>query len=83
MIARGEYSLIYAAIGLSTGAISDGLYQFTGVYVFIMTLIAPVAMKNSNKIYKALSLITPKSIKKGAYGIAAKVTDSLSSKNSN
>lgn len=66
MIARGEYSLIYAYLGYSTGALSLTLYQFTGVYVFIMTLIAPVAMKNSDKICKFISLITPRFLKYGA-----------------
>ncbi len=66
MIARGEYSLIYAYLGFSTGAISESLYQFTGVYVFIMTLIAPIAMKNSKYTQKFLSAVTPKFIKYGA-----------------
>lgn len=63
MIARGEYSLIYAALGYSTGIIHESLYQFTGVYVFIMTLIAPVAMKNSNLIKGAISTLVPEFIK--------------------
>ena len=66
MIARGEYSLIYAYLGFSTGAISSSLYQFTGVYVFIMTLIAPIAMKNSGHIQKFMSRVTPKFVKYGA-----------------
>ncbi|MCX7922407.1 MAG: cation:proton antiporter [Clostridia bacterium] len=63
MIARGEYSLIYASLGYATGAISQSLYQFTGLYVFIMTLIAPIAMKNSKSIKSAMSFITPGFIK--------------------
>lgn len=63
MIARGEYSMIFASLGYSTGIIHEPLYQFTGVYVFIMTLIAPFAMKNSNKIRISLSRATPKFIK--------------------
>lgn len=59
MIARGEYSLIFASLGLATGAISETLYQFTGVYVFVMTLIAPIAMKNSPIIKRAASFIVP------------------------
>ncbi len=66
MIARGEYSLIFAAMGFATGAISETLYQFTGVYVFIMTLIAPMAMKNSNKIKHVISLSVPCFVKYGA-----------------
>ena len=64
MIARGEYSLIYATLGLASLAISDRLYQFTGVYVFAMTLIAPVAMKNSDKIHKIVLLLIPRFLKK-------------------
>ena len=66
MIARGEYSLIFAAMGFATGAISEPLYQFTGVYVFIMTLIAPAAMKNSDKIKHVISLAAPRFLKYGA-----------------
>lgn len=66
MIARGEYSLIFAAIGFAAGAISRSLYQFTGVYVFIMTLIAPAAMKNSDRIRHVLSLAVPRFMKYGA-----------------
>lgn len=66
MIARGEYSLIFAAIGYATGAIPESLYQFTGAYVFVMTLIAPVAMKNSARVKKGISWITPKFVKYSA-----------------
>lgn len=66
MIARGEYSLIFASLGFATGAISESLYQFTGVYVFIMTLLAPTAMRNSDTIKKLISYIIPGFIKYGA-----------------
>jgi len=66
MIARGEYSLIYASVGYSLHAISEPIYQFTGVYVFIMTLIAPIAMKNSTRVKNTLSFIIPGFIKYGA-----------------
>lgn len=66
MIARGEYSLILAAVGYAAGAISESLYQFTGVYVFIMTLIAPTAMKNSEKIRHVISLTVPRFLKYSA-----------------
>jgi monovalent cation:H+ antiporter-2, CPA2 family len=59
MIARGEYSLIFASVGLTSGAISETLYQFTGVYVFIMTLIAPVAIKNSEAILGLFNSLVP------------------------
>lgn len=63
MVARGEYSLIYASIGLASGIINNNLYQFTGVYVFIMTLTAPVAMRNSDKIKNIFSMIIPGFVK--------------------
>lgn len=66
MIARGEYSLIIATLGLATGAISESLYQFTGVYVFLMTLIAPVAMRHSNRIRIAFSKVSPPFLRYGA-----------------
>ncbi|MDP4182056.1 MAG: cation:proton antiporter [Bacillota bacterium] len=66
MIARGEYSMIYAYLGYSAGAIPASIYQFTGVYVFIMTLVAPVMMKNSVKLKSYASLITPGFLKYGA-----------------
>lgn len=59
MVARGEYSLIFASIGFAAGAISESLYQFTGVYVFIMTLLAPIAMKNSARIKKVITALIP------------------------
>lgn len=67
MIARGEYSMIYAALGLAAGAISNNLYQFTGIYVFLMTLIAPIAMKNSEKLYNFCTWLTPGFVKKFFY----------------
>ncbi|KNY28349.1 cation:proton antiporter [Pseudobacteroides cellulosolvens] len=63
MIARGEYSMIYAYLGFSTGAISESLYQFTGVYVFTMTLIAPILMKHSAKTKAIISFAMPEFIK--------------------
>ena len=71
MVARGEYSLIYASLGVTAGAISTNLYQFTGVYVFFMTLAAPIAMKNSGKIYSIISDFTPKFIKRPLYSVSS------------
>ncbi|MEI8216346.1 MAG: cation:proton antiporter [Eubacteriales bacterium] len=65
MIARGEYSMIFATIGLAAGAISENLYQFTGIYVLLMTLLTPIAMKNSKGITKLSSIVTPGFIKFG------------------
>ncbi len=64
MIARGEYALIFASLGLSYGAISDSLYQFTGIYVLIMILIAPFFMQRSEQVYRIFHAVTPKFIKK-------------------
>ncbi|MCX8130591.1 MAG: cation:proton antiporter [Clostridia bacterium] len=73
MIARGEYSLIFATIGYTSGAIDESLYQFTGVYVFIMTLIAPIAMKNSKYVLRFISFILPKFFKNGFKYISDKM----------
>ncbi len=63
MIARGEYSMIYVTLGYGMGVISDSLYQFTGVYVFIMTLLAPIIMKHSPHVKSALSKVVPNFMK--------------------
>lgn len=64
MVARGEYSMIFASVGFAAGAISDSLYQFTGVYVFIMTLLAPIAMKNSKTVRKIILAVIPGPVKR-------------------
>jgi hypothetical protein len=58
-VARGEYSLIYATLGFGMGAISEQFYQFAGVYVFLMTMVAPLAMKNSGHLYRLFSKAVP------------------------
>lgn len=65
-VARGEYSMIYAALGFATGSISDSLYQFCGVYVFVMTLLAPLAMKKSRLIRDGFAALMPKFIQYAA-----------------
>jgi Kef-type K+ transport system membrane component KefB len=77
MIARGEYSLIFASIGFGAGAISRSLYQFTGAYVFIMTLLAPIAMKNSPAIKKVITGILPGFLKQGIKNTARNLRASL------
>lgn len=67
MIARGEYSLIFATLGLSTGVISDDLYQFTGLYVLSMILIAPIVMRNAHHVHNGIRFITPKWTRKLLY----------------
>jgi CPA2 family monovalent cation:H+ antiporter-2 len=65
MVARGEYSMIFATIGLAAGAISENLYQFTGIYVLLMTLLTPLMMKNSQRITKLFSFVIPEFVKFG------------------
>lgn len=65
-VARGEYSMIYAAMGYSLGLISTNLYQLTGVYVFGMTLLAPLVMRNSDVIRKIVSAVMPRFTKYSA-----------------
>jgi CPA2 family monovalent cation:H+ antiporter-2 len=58
MIARGEYAMIYATLGLTAG-VSPVLYNFTGMYVLVMTLLAPLFMRNSPAIGRLLSRVVP------------------------
>lgn len=62
MIPRGEYALLYAAFGQQLGLISSDLFQFTGWYVFAMTLLAPVFMKNTRALYRLLHRFIPRPI---------------------
>lgn len=59
MIARGEYAMIYATLGLTAGVVSPVLYNFTGMYVLVMTLLAPLFMRNSPAIGRLLSRVVP------------------------
>jgi CPA2 family monovalent cation:H+ antiporter-2 len=70
-IARGEYNMLFASLGFSSGVISADLYQFTGVYVFLMALVAPVAFKNSHLIKSVLVRPIPNFIKYTARLISA------------
>jgi len=59
MIARGEYAMIYAALGFSAGVISPVVYNFTGLYVLVMTLLAPLFMRRSDLIQSIISRAVP------------------------
>jgi len=59
MVARGEYAMIYATLGLTAGLISPVVYNFTGLYVLVMTLLAPLFMRNSSVIQRVLSRFVP------------------------
>lgn len=59
MVARGEYAMIFATLGLAAGVISPLLYNFAGLYVLVMTLLAPLFMRNSAVIQRALSRTVP------------------------
>ncbi|MCS6816616.1 MAG: cation:proton antiporter [Blastocatellia bacterium] len=59
MIPRGEYALLYAAFGQQLGLIREDLFQFTGWYVFLMTLVAPAFMRNTRPLYRALRRLIP------------------------
>jgi len=59
MIPRGEYALLYAAFGQQLGLIRSDLVQFTGWYVFVTTLLAPVVMKNTRALHRALRRLIP------------------------
>jgi CPA2 family monovalent cation:H+ antiporter-2 len=57
--------VIYAIFGLQHRCNIRFTLPVYRVYVFIMTLIAPIAMKNSGHIQKFMSRVTPKLIKYG------------------
>jgi CPA2 family monovalent cation:H+ antiporter-2 len=71
MVARGEYAMIYATLGLTAGVISPVLYNFTGLYVLVMTLLAPFFMRHSGIIVQAISRIVPVTWKFAAKTVSA------------
>ncbi|MBS3976119.1 MAG: cation:proton antiporter [Syntrophomonadaceae bacterium] len=71
MVARGEYAMIYATLGLTAGVISPLLYNFTGLYVLVMTLLAPFFMRHSGIIEQAISRIVPVTWKFAAKTVSA------------
>ncbi len=62
MIPRGEYSLLYATLGQQLGLIRSDLFQLAGWYVFAMTLLAPLFMKNTRALARLLDRFIPKPI---------------------
>ncbi|MDI6710888.1 MAG: cation:proton antiporter [Thermoanaerobacterales bacterium] len=64
LVSRGEYAMLYAALGQQAGAISSDLYQLTGAYVFTMTLLAPLMMRNARRIKAFYSSLLPRRIKR-------------------
>lgn len=52
MIPRGEVGIIFAAFGLTLGAISEGLYSALLVMVVVTTLVAPPLLKHLLKDVK-------------------------------
>ncbi|MBO8127660.1 MAG: cation:proton antiporter [Peptococcaceae bacterium] len=66
LVSRGEYAMIYATLGHQSGVISPDLYQLTGVYVFSMTLLAPLMMRNAGSIKNWYSRLVPPFLKYGS-----------------
>lgn len=81
MIARGEYSMIFASIGLASGIMSKSLYQIAGIYVFIMTLLAPIIMKHSEFVLKIVSKCFPNFLKRRIKIIATELNPILMPQN--
>lgn len=56
IMARGEFSIIVANLGISAG-LSPILTPFTALYVLILALVGPIMTKESKNVYKHLNKI--------------------------
>jgi CPA2 family monovalent cation:H+ antiporter-2 len=65
MCGRGAESVMYASVGSNAVNATKGseLYPFAGLFCFIMSVITPVMMKFSDKIYRGLSKLQPSYMK--------------------
>ncbi|MDQ7794680.1 MAG: cation:proton antiporter [bacterium] len=73
MIARGEYALIYAQVGAAAGVVSAELYNFTGLYVFAMTLLAPFFMRNARVLHSRMARLLPRWTRRAAARATARL----------
>ena len=64
---RGAESLMYASVGNSAIAVTKGalIYPFAGAFCLILSVLAPILMRFSDTIHKALSGIMPRDLKLG------------------
>jgi CPA2 family monovalent cation:H+ antiporter-2 len=67
MCGRGAESVMYASVGSTAVNATKGaeLYPFAGAFCFIMSVITPVLMRFSDKIYRGISRVLPKYAKHG------------------
>lgn len=56
IVARGEFSIIVANLGLMAG-LMEILKPFTALYVLILAILGPLLSKESKKIYKLLNKV--------------------------
>ena len=67
MCGRGAESVMYASVGSSAVNATKGaqLYPFAGAFCFILSVITPVLMRFSDRIYSGISHALPKYAKHG------------------
>ncbi len=67
MCGRGAESVMYASVGSSAVNATKGaqLYPFAGAFCFILSVITPVLMRFSDRIYRGISRALPKYAKHG------------------
>ncbi|MDD1743676.1 MAG: cation:proton antiporter [Methanomassiliicoccales archaeon] len=68
MCGRGAESVMYASVGSTAVNATKGaeLYPFAGAFCFILSVITPVMMRFSDKIYRGISRVLPRNVKHGA-----------------
>jgi hypothetical protein len=67
MCGRGAESVMYASVGSSAVNATKGaqLYPFAGAFCFILSVITPILMRFSDRIYHGISRVLPKYAKHG------------------
>jgi len=60
MTGRGDYTIVYAKLGVSYVG-WEGFRPFTGFFCVLITLITPLLLRASNKIFQFFSMVLPKS----------------------
>jgi len=64
---RGAESLMYASVGNGATAVTKSafIYPFAGLFCLILSILAPILMRFSEIIHKALASIMPRDLKMG------------------
>ncbi|MEE9281916.1 MAG: cation:proton antiporter [Myxococcota bacterium] len=59
LVPKGEFSIVIAALAASAGGHSD-IEALTGIYVFALSLLGPVGMREADRIWAALAQRLPR-----------------------